>query len=40
VFKVGQALLSTDPEFARLLSLTGGTVTTPMPTVAEACAAL
>ena len=40
VFKVGQALLSTDPDFQKLLALTGGTVAHPMPTVADACAAL
>src|SRR5262249_54993776 len=40
VFKVGQALLSSDPDFPKLLSLTGGTVTHPMPTVVDACAAL
>jgi len=40
VFKVGQALLAGDPEFPKLLTLTGGTVTAPMPTVEEACGAL
>jgi NTE family protein len=40
VFQIGQALLAGDPEFAHLLSLTGGTVTKPMPTVTDACAAL
>jgi predicted acylesterase/phospholipase RssA len=40
VTKIGQALLSSDPDFPKLLSLTGGAVTHPMPTVDEACAAL
>jgi NTE family protein len=40
VLKVGGALLANDPEFTRLLSLTGGTLSAPLPTMAEACAAL
>ncbi|MEZ5830666.1 MAG: patatin-like phospholipase family protein [Dongiaceae bacterium] len=40
VFKIGQALLSSDPEFDRLKTLVGGTVTDPMPSVADACGAL
>lgn len=40
VLKVGGALLANDPEFAHLLSLTGGTLTTPLPDMPEACAAL
>ncbi|MGH6891793.1 MAG: patatin-like phospholipase family protein [Dongiaceae bacterium] len=40
VLKVGQALLANDPEFGKLLSLTGGSVTTSMPDMAEACSAL
>lgn len=37
LFKMGPALLGGDPEFARLLELAGGSVTSPMPSVPEAC---
>ncbi|HJY82134.1 MAG TPA: patatin-like phospholipase family protein [Candidatus Binatia bacterium] len=37
VLVMGQALLASDPEFADLLKLTGGTITAPLPSVGEAC---
>jgi hypothetical protein len=37
VLTVGQALLASDPEFADLLKITGGTVTASLPSVDEAC---
>ena len=40
VMKIGGALLGNDPGFTKLLKLTGGTLTTPFPNVAEACAVL
>ncbi len=40
VFKIGPTLLANDPDFVRLLELTGGAVTKPMPDVTEACGAL
>jgi hypothetical protein len=40
LMKIGGALLANDPDFARLLSLTGGTLTSPLPGIAEACTAL
>jgi NTE family protein len=40
LLKMGPALLANDPEFQRLLGLSGGTLTTPLPSVAEACGML
>ena len=40
LMKVGGALLANDPEFPALLRVTGGTLAAPLPTLAEACAAL
>jgi hypothetical protein len=40
VLQVGQALLGSDPEFPRLLEITGGTLKDRLPSVAEACKAL
>jgi NTE family protein len=37
---IGGALLANDPDFPTLLALTGGTLTSPLPNVAQACAAL
>jgi NTE family protein len=37
VLTVGQALLASDPEFAHLLNIIGGTVTASLPSIDEAC---
>jgi hypothetical protein len=34
---VGRALLASDPEFAHLLNIIGGTVTASLPSIDEAC---
>jgi NTE family protein len=40
LMKVGGALLANDPDFSKVLALTGGTVTAPLPDIADACKAL